>query len=200
MKQLACNSEGIATTIESFRRGGIIIFPTDTVYGIGCNPYNEESVDRIYQIKKREKTKLLPVLGYSKNDLEKIVDFDNIANKIIDKFWPGPLTLILPLNDSKLNKLSNYTNNLAVRIPNNNCTLSLLKECKLIIGTSANISGEPPIIDPQNHNNMISKCDIFLNGGVIKNSNESTIIKIDDERIRILRKGAISEKKIDEVI
>ena len=112
MKQLACNSEGIATTIESFRRGGIIIFPTDTVYGIGCNPYNEESVDRIYQIKKREKTKLLPVLGYSKNDLEKIVDFDNIANKIIDKFWPGPLTLILPLNDSKLNKLSNYTNNL----------------------------------------------------------------------------------------
>ena len=90
MKQVSCDSEGLATTLESFRHGGIIIFPTDTIYGIGCNPYNEESVDRIYQIKKRDRTKLLPVLGYSKNDLEKIVDFDDIANKIIDKFWPGP--------------------------------------------------------------------------------------------------------------
>ena len=126
MKQVSCNSEGIALALESFRHGGIIIFPTDTIYGIGCNPYNEESVNKIYEIKKREKTKSLPVLGYSKEDLEKIVDFDNTANKIIEKFWPGPLTLVLPLKDSKLNKLSNYTSTLAVRVPNNDCISSLL--------------------------------------------------------------------------
>jgi len=200
MKHVSCNSEGIAQTLQSFRHGGIIIFPTDTIYGIGCNPYNEESVERIYKIKKREKRKSLPVLGYSKEDLEKIVDFDDIANKIINKFWPGPLTLILPLKDNKLRTLSNNTNTLAVRIPNNRCILSLLKECKLIIGTSANISGDKPLVDPQNYNNIISKCDVFLNGGIINNSNESTIVEIVDKKIRILRKGVISEKKIVEVI
>ena len=178
MKQVSCNSEGIALALESFRHGGIIIFPTDTIYGIGCNPYNEESVNKIYEIKKREKTKSLPVLGYSKEDLEKIVDFDNTANKIIEKFWPGPLTLVLPLKDSKLNKLSNYTSTLAVRVPNNDCISSLLKKCRLIIGTSANISGNTPLTDPQNQNDIISKCDIFLNGGSIKDSNESTIVEI----------------------
>ena len=200
MKEVSCDPEGIALTLESLRHGGIVIFPTDTIYGIGCNPYNEESVDRIYKIKKRDRTKLLPVLGYSKKDLEKIVDFDDIANKIIDRFWPGPLTLILPLKDDKLRKLSDHTNTLAVRVPNNHCVLSLLKECKLIIGTSANISGDTPLIDLQSHNDIISECDIFLNGGSIENSNESTIIKVQDKKIRILREGVISEKTIDEII
>ena len=141
MREVSNDSAGIALAVQSIKDGGVVIFPTDTVYGIGCNPYDKNAIDRIFKIKKRDKTKQLPILGYSKQILKQIVEFDEIANKITDKFWPGRLTLVLPLKDAKLQKLSGSTKTIAVRVPNNKCALTLLKECKLIIGTSANISG-----------------------------------------------------------
>ena len=200
MKQISCDPTGITLTAESIKNGAVVIFPTDTVYGIGCNPYNENAVNRIYEIKKRDKTKQLPVLGYSKQILEDIVKFDVYANKIADKFWPGELTIVLPLKDDKLKKLPGIENTLAVRVPNNKCALSLLKKCRLIIGTSANISGKEPFTNPQNIENDISKCDIFLNGGIIQNSNVSTIIKIQNKDIKILRYGNISKNDLVEAL
>ena len=200
MKQVSCNSEGIALASNSFKNGGVIIFPTDTIYGIGCNPYDENAVNKIYSIKKRDRTKSLPVLGYSKEILEDIVYFNHTANIIIEKFWPGPLTIVLPLKDKKLTKLSNGADTLAVRIPNSKCALSILKECKLIVGTSANISGESPLTDPQKLDILSSDFDIFLNARIIKSSGESTIIEIKEEKIRILRNGAIPEEKFVEIL
>ena len=162
MKQVSSDSAGIKLAIESIKNGGVVIFPTDTVYGIGCNPYNEDAVERIYELKNRDCTKPLPILGYSKRFLENIVEFDEITNRIAEKFWPGRLTIVLPLKDDKLKKLSRGTNTLAVRVPNNKCVLAFLKKCELVVGTSANISGDKPLVDPQNYNNIISKCDIFL--------------------------------------
>ena len=196
MKQISCDHIGITLTAKSIKNGSVVIFPTDTIYGLGCNPYNENAVDRIYKIKKRDKTKQLPVLGYSKQILEDIVKFDAYANKIADKFWPGELTIVLPLKDDKLKKLSGSENTLAVRVPNNKCALSLLKECKLIVGTSANISGKKSFTDPKNIESNISKCDIFLNGGIIPNSSASTIIKIENKDIKILRCGNISKNDL----
>jgi len=200
MRQISCDAIGIALTAKSIKNGGVVIFPTDTVYGIGCNPYNENAINRIYEIKKRDRIKKLPVLGYSKQILEDIVEFDERANKIADKFWPGELTIVLPIKDNKLKKLCGRENTLAVRVPNNRCALSLLKECKLIIGTSANISGEESFVDPQNIGDGISKCDIFLNGGKIQNSSASTIIKIQNDDIKILRCGNISENDLVEAL
>ena len=132
--------------------------------------------------------------------MEDIVKFDVYANKIADKFWPGELTIVLPLKDDKLKKLPGIENTLAVRVPNNKCALSLLKKCKLIVGTSANISGKEPFTNPQNIENDISKCDIFLNGGIIQNSNASTIIKIQNKDIKILRYGNISKNDLVEAL
>ena len=75
MKQVVNDSVGVSTAIKSFKNGGVIIFPTDTVYGIGCNPYDENAVKRIYELKNRDNTKPLPILGYSKQVLENIVEF-----------------------------------------------------------------------------------------------------------------------------
>ena len=102
MNEVSCNYDGIKTALEFLRNGGILIFPTDTVYGIGCDPYNKKSVDKVYKIKIRERKKGFPVLGYSKDDLENIVEFDKVVTKIVEKFWPGQLTVILPLKDKKL--------------------------------------------------------------------------------------------------
>ena len=139
-------------------------------------------------------------MGYSKKKLEDIVKFDVYASKIADKFWPGELTIVLPLKDDKLKKLSGSENSLAVRVPNNKCALSLLKKCKLIVGTSANISGKESFTDPQNLDSDISKCDIFLNGGLIQNSSASTIIKIQNKDIKILRSGNISKNDLEKVL
>ena len=85
MKQISCDSDGIRFAVESIKKGQVIIFPTDTVYGIGCDPYDDDAIDRIFKIKKRDKTKQLPILGYSKQILKQIVEFDEIANKKTDK-------------------------------------------------------------------------------------------------------------------
>ena len=198
MKQVPSDLSGITLAIESIKNGGVVIFPTDTVYGIGCDPYNENAVKKIYEIKNRDSTKPLPILGYSKRVLENIVEFDETASRIAEKFWPGGLTMILPLKDDKLKKLSRGTNTLAVRVPNNKCVLAFLKKCELVVGTSANISGKEPFTDPQNIENDVIDCDIFLNDGIIQSSGASTVIKIENGEIRILRSGDISENDLVE--
>ena len=196
MKQVPSDLSGITLAIESIKNGGVVIFPTDTVYGIGCDPYNEDAVERIYQLKNRDSTKPLPILGYSKRILENIVEFDETTNRITEKFWPGRLTIVLPLKDDKLKKLSRGTNTLAVRVPNNKCVLAFLKKCELVVGTSANISGKEPFTDPQNIENDFIDCDIFLNDGIIHSSGASTVIKIENGEIVILRSGDISENDL----
>ena len=196
MKQVPSDLSGITLAIESIRNGGVVIFPTDTVYGIGCDPYNEDAVERIYQLKNRDSRKPLPILAYSKQVLENIVEFDETASRIAEKFWPGGLTMVLPLKDDKLKKLSRGTNTIAVRVPNNKCVLAFLKKCELIVGTSANISGKEPFTDPQNIENEIIDCDIFLNDGMIQSSGASTVIKIENGEIKILRSGDISQNDL----
>ncbi len=80
--RVSCDSEGIKHAINTIKNGGTMVFPTDTVYGIGCDPYDEDAVKSIYNIKKRKPEKLVPVLGYSKKDLSNIAYFDEKANRI----------------------------------------------------------------------------------------------------------------------
>jgi L-threonylcarbamoyladenylate synthase len=156
--KISCSNTDISLATKVINSGGIVVFPTDTVYGIGCDPYNHEAVRSLYKIKKRKETKPFPIIGYSKNDLEKI----------------------------------------AVRVPNNQCVLSLLKECKLLVGTSANISGSNSFTNPDECKNL-SGYDLFIDGGVISSKGESTIIEIQEDKIKIVRKGSVSEEEIKEL-
>lgn len=197
--RVSCDSKGVNTAIKTLRSGGIVIFPTDTVYGVGCDPYNKNAIKSLYKIKKRNTSKLFPILGFSKKELSKIAVFDEMANKISEKFWPGQITLILPLKDKKLKQSLNLDKKIAVRVPKNSCTLSILKECKLIVGTSANISGSQSFRDPEECIRNISGYDLFVDGGIISNSRESTIVEIDNDDLRVLRTGIISKAEIMEL-
>jgi len=194
--KVECNEEGIKKTSQIIKEGGIVVFPTDTVYGIGCNPYNEKAVKKIYEIKSREKIKALPVLAYSIDIVKKIVVIDKFTENILQKNWPGPLTLILELKDQELKKSLNLQNKIAVRIPDSDCTLKLLEKCELVVGTSANISGNASYTDPNNCIKNIKNYDLFLNGGTITSKGESTIIEIKNEAIKIIREGALKMKDI----
>jgi len=194
--KMDCNEKGIEKTWRVIKKGGIAIFPTDKVYGIGCNPYNINAVKKIYEIKSREKIKSLPVLAYSLDIVKEITCIDSFTEKIIKKYWPGPLTLILKLTDKKLKKSLKLDKKIAVRIPDSKCTLKLLEKCGLLVGTSANISGNSPYTNPNECIKNIKNYDIFLNGGTITSKGESTIIEIENEKIKMIREGALKIKDI----
>ena len=197
--KISCNDVDIQIASKAINDGAIIIFPTDTVYGLGCNPYNHDAVLSLYEIKKRKKTKPFPVLGYSKKELEKIAEFNSLEEKIAEKFWPGPITLILKIKDKEIQKSLDLEGKIAVRVPNNQCVLALLKECKLLVGTSANISGTTPFNDPKDCDKNLSGYDLLIDGGIISSQGESTIVEIENNDVKILRKGSVSEEMIKEL-
>ena len=194
-----CDKEGIKKASQIINEGGIAVFPTDTVYGIGCNPYNINAVKKIYKIKSRNVSKSFPVLVYSKELAEQIAHFNKYTRKIVDKFWPGPLTIILKITDDKLKKSLNLNNKIAIRIPNHKCTLDLLEKCNFIVGTSANVSGEPSFTNSDECFNKIKDYDVFVDGGTITSKGESTIIEIINDEIKIIREGSLSKKEILDV-
>ena len=200
MKKLivTCDTKGIEIAVQTIQEGGIVVFPTDTVYGIGCDPYNLKAVKSIYKFKKRDESKFLPVLGYSKKELSRIAIFEEKANKIADKFWPGGLTLVLKIKDKKIKQSLNLENKIAVRVPNNNCALSLLKRCKLLVGTSANLSGTTSFKDPQKCLRNTTGFDVFIDGGKIMSKGESTIIEMDNG-LKVIRQGIVSRKEIMDI-
>ncbi|MDH3611026.1 MAG: L-threonylcarbamoyladenylate synthase [Nitrosopumilus sp.] len=198
--KVKCDQEGIENSLKVVKNGGIVVFPTDTVYGMGCDPYNKKSVDKIYQIKERPKSKPFPLLAYSMDVVSEIIEFDKISKKIAERFWPGPLTLILKLKDEQLKNSLNLEDKIAIRVPNNQCLLDLLKNCKLLVGTSANISGENSFTNSQECYQKVQDFDIFLDGGDIKNGVESTILEMDQGNSIFHRIGALKEEEIMESI
>ena len=194
--RVSCTDSDIKVAIKKIKGGGIIVFPTDTVYGIGCDPYNKKTILRLYEIKKRKKTKPFPILGVSKTELEKIAEFNTLEEKIAEKFWPGQVTLVLKVKDEKIRQSLCLDKKIAVRVPNNQCVLSLLKECKFLVGTSANISGTTPFTDPNECSKNLTRYDLLIDGGIIPSQSESTIVEIVGDDIKILREGNVPEKEI----
>ena len=199
MNIVSCDENGINEIVRSYENGEIIGFPTDTVYGIGCNPFKKDSITRIYELKKRDGKKRFPILGLSKEELGKIVEFNSQAEKISQKFWPGQVTLLLPIRKNVSEKIDS-NGKLAVRVPGNECILSILKQCKLIIGTSANISGEKSILDSNEFKIKLPEVDTLVNGGKIVSKGESTIIDFINGELKIIREGSVSREKIENAL
>ena len=107
--------------------------------------------------------------------------------------------MILKVKDEEIQKSLELEGKIAVRVPNNQCILALLKECKLLVGTSANISGTAPFNDPKECSKNLSGYDLLIDGGIISNQGESTIVEIENNNVKILRKGTISEEMIKEL-
>lgn len=202
-KVLECsNYDHIASCASTLSDGGIIVFPTDTVYGIGCNPYYDESVERIFQIKDRSEDKPLPVMGYSISDIEKLVHMSPLAKSLAQYFWPGALTIVSPCKDNNISRrVMAGGDNLAVRIPGNRCTQSLLRFCKYLIGTSANVSGRKPCTSSYEVlSSGLSGFDLVLDGGALGGGIESTIIEVIDSNVRILREGVIKSDRVYDTV
>ena len=195
-KVLGC-ADGISECTSIIENGGVVVFPTDTIYGIGCDPRNDSAVEGIFKIKGRDEKKPLPVLSYSMQDAEKIVSLGRAGRMLAEKYWPGALTIVAPLVDKKISRrVTAGSNSLAVRVPANGCILSLLQRCKYLVGTSANISaGKSSKSAQEVLGSGLDGFDALLDGGPVRGV-ESTIVDMTGAKAKILREGAIKSGEV----
>jgi L-threonylcarbamoyladenylate synthase len=195
------NGEDLKKCAGLIDAGSIVVYPTDTVYGIGCDPFNDDSVLRLFKIKNRPLEKHLPILASNMAPLSRLVNITREANILINHFWPGQLTLVLKLNNNSLTSKYAFDDTVAVRIPDNVCITNLMQltKNKLLIGTSANLSNQPPFSNLQDvKTSNLKGYDAAIDGGTLNSSlSVSTIVDlVDSNNPKIIREGVISKDKI----
>ena len=185
------------------KEGGIVIFPTETVYGIGTNGLNEKAVQQLYEVKQRPLNKPISLLVNSIDMIEEIAkDITDIEYELIKEFFPGPLTIILKKNNIVPNILTANQDTVGIRMPANKIALKLIEYAGVPIATpSANISGRPSGTNIKDiMEDFDGKVDYFVDGGPSKIGRASTIVKVEKGIPKILRKGAISEEQIRQLL
>lgn len=185
--------------IEILKNGGIVAFPTDTVYGLGGDAFNIGAAERIYRVKQRPRHLPLPVLLADSMQLDDIVAMvPETACYLMRHFWPGGLTLVLPKKDTFPDIITAGSNRVAVRIPDHVVPLALIRGLGApIIGTSANISDKPsPVTAEEVEQQLGSQVDLIIDMGRCPGGLESTVVDVTGETPVILRQGVVSEEEI----
>jgi L-threonylcarbamoyladenylate synthase len=180
-------------------RGGIVAFPTESSYGLGVDPRNPAGVEAIYRLKEREAGKPLPVVIAGRDQLAGLgIDPDlNIVKRLL-ALWPAPLTAVLPV--ARPLPASAGTPTLAVRVPDHGPLRELLTALGHgLTATSANRSGEPPIIDPEEAAELLAGVDaMVVDGGLLPGGAPSTLVAIEGDRVVVLRSGRFPAERLEE--
>jgi L-threonylcarbamoyladenylate synthase len=185
--------------VEILQKGGVIAFPTDTVYGLGADAFNSTAVERIYEIKNRPKHQQFPLLIADVKQLTALAEpIPEIAWFLARRFWPGGLTLVLPKTDSVPAYLASGLT-IAVRIPDHPVCQALIQHVgNPIIGTSANTSGQPAALTAAEVRQQLGgRIDLVINGGKCPGGKESTVVDVTPEAPVILRQGIIPSHEVD---
>lgn len=172
-------------------QGDLIVIPTDTVYGLAAQLYDNEALNKIYEIKGREQSKKIPLLISNVDQLKDVCILNEISLKLIEKYWPGPLTIVLKTTTSFNSKTGEET--IAVRMPKHPTALKLIEENGVLRVTSLNKSGEEPLTNIDKIKEIFGKYikDIYPHGIIAKSNVSSTVIDLTTNEIKILRQGDI---------
>lgn len=174
------------------RQGGLVVYPTETFYGLGGDPQNEAAIKRIFKVKRRPSKMPLPLIISDKSDLRRWVqDVPPIAQRLIKHFWPGPLTILFPHHPSLSEYLTAGSGKIGIRWPMSEIATAIASQAGgAIISTSANISGLGGILDTKALlRQMDGLVDIIIDSGDLPNARGSTVIDITDGALRIIREG-----------
>lgn len=183
--------------------GGIVSFPTETVYALGANAYNEDAVAKIYRIKRRDRSKPLSVFLKCAEDTEKVVDrISPDAEKLMEKYWPGPLTLVFKCTDPKLSMVLANSSKLGVRVSPSKLVTGLLEEAQVpITATSANISGKKSCVAANRVFYFFNgRIDLIMDGGRSKVFLPSTVLDVSTDEVSLIRLGHIPIDDIRKVV
>lgn len=195
-----CKLKQLAYALSTDKIG---IFPTDTVYGLGCNAFSEKSITKLFNLKHRDSKKPITVLISNLKMLDELaIDISEMESKLIKAFWPGPLTIIFRKNPKISKLLTSNLDTIGIRMPDHEVALKLIQHSGTPIATtSANISDMPAATRFSDFSKDFNgKVDFIIDNGPSPIGSASTIIKIENNSLHILRKGSISEDMIKTVL
>ncbi len=183
--------------------GGACIFPTDTVYGLGANVLDDSAVDKLFDIKGRDKSKPISVLIADYEDILKVAEIPTREEgKLMEKFWPGPLTIILKRKENKANSAAAGSDTIGVRMPDSLVARNLIREVgSPLATTSVNMAGDKPATSVEDIDEAVAeKVDFILEGDESPLKIASTVVKIEDGKPIILREGTIKRADIESAL
>jgi tRNA threonylcarbamoyl adenosine modification protein (Sua5/YciO/YrdC/YwlC family) len=180
----------VAKVVETLKKGGVVAYPTDTTYGIGCSIFSKKAVERIYLIKQRDRKKPFSFICSDLAEVAKYAKVSNYAFKQLKRLLHGPYTFVLEANSVVPDLLLTKQRTVGIRIPDNNICLAIVKELgHPIVTTSANLSGEEPIGNPwQVDYDLGKQLDIVVDGGELS-ADVSSVISLIGDVPEVLRKG-----------
>jgi L-threonylcarbamoyladenylate synthase len=187
------SSDAISRALEILNQGGLVAFPTDTVYGVGALAFNGTAVESIYAAKDRPVEKAIPVLIADESDLEKVgMDIPEVAHKLASRFWPGPLTVLVP-KKTNLPESVSATETVGVRIPDHEVARTLLRAAGPMAVTSANISGQSsPSTAQEVLAQLGGRIPLIIDGGKTPGGVPSTLVDCTGNELKLLRQGPIT--------
>ena len=192
----------VETGISILRQGGIVAFPTDTVYGLGAGASIPQAVERVYQVKERPQNMALPLLLSHTSQISEVAEFvPQVAWLLADKFLPGALTIVLYKAKSVLDIITAGGKTVAVRVPAHPVPVALAQGLGApVVGTSANLSGKPSALNAgEVYSQFGDSIDLVIDGGRCPGGKESTIVDVTGEVPVVLREGAISMEELQQV-
>lgn len=195
--------ETIEEAVRIIKDGGLVAFPTETVYGLGADVLNEEAVKRIFEVKGRSLDKPLSILIGRKEELSKYVQkLPEVAEALIEKFWPGPLTLIFRASSLIPDVIKGKDNSIGIRMPDCKIALEIIKASGVPLACpSANLSGRPsPTKAEEVAKDLGERIDLLLDGGETRMGMESTVLNLTISPPTILREGALKREEIEKVV
>jgi tRNA threonylcarbamoyl adenosine modification protein (Sua5/YciO/YrdC/YwlC family) len=180
----------IAKVVETLKNGGVVAYPTDTTYGIGCSIFSKKGVERIYTIKQRDRKKPFSFICSDLAEIARYAKVSNYAFKLLRRLLPGPYTFVMEANSVVPDLLLTKQRTVGIRMPNNPICMAIVKELgHPIVTTSANLSGEDPIGNPWQVECDLGKLlDLVIDGGDLT-ADVSSVVSIIGDRPEVLRKG-----------
>jgi L-threonylcarbamoyladenylate synthase len=198
-KVLPAREETIGVAAQILAEGGLVAFPTDTVYGVGAHAFQPDAVERIYVAKTRPRDKAIPILLAQADDLALVAEgITESARLLAERFWPGGLTLVLPKKASVPDVVSAGGPTVAVRVPDHPAPRALMAALGApIAGTSANLTGHPsPVTAQEVEAELGGRIELILDGGRCPGGIPSTVLDLTTDPPTILRAGAIGVEEI----
>lgn len=194
----------IELAVGVIQRNGSIIYPTDTVYGLGVSALQKHNIERLFKLKKRPETKPVPVMVRDIEMAKKLAFINKEKEKILRAVWPGPVTVILEKRDIVPDILTANKRTIGLRIPDCLFTQALMEKLEEpITATSANFSGEPPLSSSKEVIKVFSKAyprpDLILDAGDLPENPPSTVLDLTGLKPKITRIGPISKKELDKL-
>lgn len=198
----AGDTSAIEEAAEIIKSGGLVAFPTETVYGLGADGFNEEACRRIYEVKGRPPHKPLSLMVADRKMIDGIAEVTPLAQRLIEEYLPGALTLILPKRAAVPDFVTAGSQTVGIRMPDNEVALALIRAAQCpIAAPSANFSNEPPPTTAQDVlKSFEGRIPLILDGGACQIGVSSTILDLTSEEPRILRDGAISVESLNRIV